>query len=102
RRLARASAEGRPLAAPVLAQHRLAQAQSLVRGGGDALAAPPGGGDPGVMIRRALARVAAAVLVLLAASCAPLQQSPQAPRPSFTGPRLEQSDFVSFDGAKLG
>ena len=54
------------------------------------------------MTLRTLARFAAAALVLLAAGCAPLQQRPQAPGPSFSGPRLGQSDFVSFDGAKLG
>ena len=54
------------------------------------------------MIGRTLARIAAAALVLLAVGCAPLLQRPQAPGPSFDGPRLEQGDFVSFDGARLG
>jgi len=54
------------------------------------------------MSRDALTRFAAALLLLFAAACAPLQQRVETPGSSFTGPRLEKNDFVSFDGARLG
>ena len=48
-------------------------------------------------------RVVAAVLVILSlAACAPLVQSVGRPDLTFRGPRLEQAAFVSFDGARLG
>jgi acylglycerol lipase len=40
-------------------------------------------------------------LVVLAA-CAPLTQQAGRPELSFTGPRIEAEDFVSFDGTRLG
>ena len=47
-------------------------------------------------------RLAALLLVLLmAAACAPLTQHPGRPDGSFAGPRLEDRDFISFDGTKL-
>ena len=49
-----------------------------------------------------MTRLVAALLLLLAAACAPLQQHALTPGPSFSGPRLDQTDFVSFDGARLG
>jgi alpha-beta hydrolase superfamily lysophospholipase len=42
------------------------------------------------------------MVLLLATACAPLTQRPLEPGPAFSGPRLEQDDFVSFDGAQLG
>ena len=54
------------------------------------------------MSRGALTRLAAALFLLLAAACAPLQQHALIPGPTFSGPRLEKNDFVSFDGARLG
>ena len=54
------------------------------------------------MSRGALTRLAATLFLLLAAGCAPLQQHALIPGPSFSGPRLEKTDFVSFDGARLG
>ncbi|HUZ12805.1 MAG TPA: alpha/beta fold hydrolase [Caulobacteraceae bacterium] len=45
-----------------------------------------------------------ALLALAAAlaGCAPAVQHAFVPAPSFTGPRLEDSAFISFDGARLG
>jgi alpha-beta hydrolase superfamily lysophospholipase len=40
-------------------------------------------------------------LTVLIAACAPLKQHAGSPGPAFEGPRLEQSDFVSFDGTRL-
>ena len=54
------------------------------------------------MNRGVAARLVTALLLLLAAACAPLQQHALAPAASFAGPRLETRDFVSFDGARLG
>ena len=47
------------------------------------------------------AALALAALLLLAA-CAPLLQQAGAPGADFRGPRLEDRDFISFDGSKLG
>ena len=47
------------------------------------------------------AAVAIAVLLVLAA-CAPLKQQAGSPGAGFGGPRLEDRDFISFDGARLG
>ena len=48
-------------------------------------------------------RVVAAVLMILSvAACAPLVQRAGRPDLAFQGPRLEQTAFVSFDGARLG
>lgn len=46
----------------------------------------------------------AAVLLLAAAlaACAPTVERAQRPEAGFSGPRLERSAFVSFDGARLG
>lgn len=52
-------------------------------------------------MRRLGAGVLAALLALLAA-CAPVTQHIGHPAPGFAGPRLEDRDFISFDGAKLG
>jgi alpha-beta hydrolase superfamily lysophospholipase len=41
-------------------------------------------------------------LALLLSACAPTLQLAGKPDPTFTGPRLEANDFVSFDGARLG
>lgn len=46
-------------------------------------------------------RLAALLLVLLCAACAPMTQHPGRPGLSFAGPRLEGQDFVSFDGTRL-
>ncbi|MFI4936728.1 MAG: alpha/beta fold hydrolase [Caulobacterales bacterium] len=48
-------------------------------------------------------RLALLLLLSLLAACAtPLIQHPMIPTPSFQGPRLEEGDFISFDGARLG
>jgi alpha-beta hydrolase superfamily lysophospholipase len=47
-------------------------------------------------------RLLALVLALALAGCAPLRQGPATPAPGFSGPRLEDLAFVSFDGARLG
>ncbi len=48
-------------------------------------------------------RIVAAVLVILSlAACAPLVQRAGRPDLAFQGPRLEPTVFVSFDGARLG
>ena len=48
-------------------------------------------------------RAALAILMMLAlAACAPLVQRAGRPDTAFQGPRLEQTAFVSFDGARLG
>ncbi len=44
----------------------------------------------------------ALMAVLVLAACAPLSQQAGRPDLSFQGPRLEDQDFVSFDGARLG
>ena len=44
----------------------------------------------------------AGLLILLLAGCAPLKQHTLSTSPAFDVPRLEQHDFVSFDGARLG
>ena len=45
----------------------------------------------------------AALMLMLAAACAPMQmQHALTAGPNFAGPRLEADQFVSFDGAKLG
>ena len=44
----------------------------------------------------------AGVLLLLATGCAPLKQQAGSPDLGFGGPRLEDRQFVSFDGARLG
>ena len=41
------------------------------------------------------------VLMLLVAACAPLRQQAGRPQLGFEGPRLEATDFVSFDGTRL-
>ena len=51
------------------------------------------------MIRRLMSVLAA--LALLGA-CAPLVQQAARPEVSFSGPRIAEHDFVSFDGAHLG
>jgi len=49
------------------------------------------------------ARFAAIVIAAaLAAACAPTLQVAGRPEVGFSGPRLEDRDFVSFDGARLG
>jgi alpha-beta hydrolase superfamily lysophospholipase len=80
----------------------MAQAKSLVRGGGGPLAAHPNRGTPR-RIRRAAVRLAvvAAALATLSA-CAPITQRAAVPPAAFAGPRLEQNSFVSFDGTRLG
>ncbi len=40
--------------------------------------------------------------LVLAAACTPLVQRPATPGARFTGPRLDEDAFVSFDGARLG
>jgi alpha-beta hydrolase superfamily lysophospholipase len=52
------------------------------------------------MNRRRLLSLSASVLGL--AACAPVIQQAGAPGAAFTGPRLEDDAFVSFDGARLG
>jgi alpha-beta hydrolase superfamily lysophospholipase len=42
-----------------------------------------------------------ALALLLLAACAPLTQQAARPELGFKGPRLEASDFVSFDGTRL-
>ena len=44
----------------------------------------------------------AGLLLLLLAACAPLTQRAGSPDAGFGGPRLEDRDFISFDGARLG
>ena len=44
----------------------------------------------------------AGLLLLLLVACAPLTQRAGSPDVGFSGPRLEDRDFVSFDGARLG
>ena len=44
----------------------------------------------------------ALALLLLLPGCAPLLQQAGSPGADFQGPRLEDRDFVSFDGARLG
>ena len=51
------------------------------------------------MIRPLLTAIAA---LLLLAACAPVTQMAGKPDLTFQGPRLEEHDFVSFDGAHLG
>ena len=51
--------------------------------------------------RRGVAAAGLALAAMLCA-CAPLTQQAGAPGAGFTGPRLEQSDVVSFDGSRLG
>jgi alpha-beta hydrolase superfamily lysophospholipase len=41
-------------------------------------------------------------MALALAACAPLRQGPATPEPGFSGPRLQDRTFVSFDGARLG
>ncbi|MGH7015488.1 MAG: alpha/beta fold hydrolase [Caulobacteraceae bacterium] len=43
-----------------------------------------------------------AALGALLVACAPTLQEAGAPAPNFSGPRLERTVFVSFDGARLG
>jgi acylglycerol lipase len=45
---------------------------------------------------------AALASLLLLAACAPTVQQAGRPDLTFTGPKLEEHDFVSFDGARLG
>jgi len=47
------------------------------------------------------APLAGLLLAFLLAACAPLKQQAGSPAPGFEGPRLESTDFVSFDGARL-
>src|SRR5215217_4105645 len=85
-------------AAPVLAQHSLAEAQRLVRGRSDALSSVESAGYP-----RLMSRLLILVLATLAlASCAPVVQQAGRPPLAFQGPRIEAHRFVSFDGAALG
>src|SRR5580658_10413447 len=84
-------------AAPVLAQHRLAEAPTLVRGRSCALFARA---DPANPFRMKPLAILAAVLAL--AACAPIVQRPLTPPPTFAGPRIEGDRFISFDGAALG
>lgn len=51
------------------------------------------------MNRRALILTASAAAL---AACAPLRQKPDLAGPGFTGPRLTEDGFFSFDGARLG
>ena len=44
----------------------------------------------------------AIAIVMLLAACAPLKQQIGTPGAGFLGPRLDDSDFISFDGARLG
>ena len=45
--------------------------------------------------------VAALAALLLVAACAPLTQQAGSPGAGFLGPRLEDRDFISFDGSRL-
>jgi len=54
------------------------------------------------MTRVRFSLVATLVLACLAAACAPTLQQAGRPDIGFTGPRLEDHAFVSFDGARLG
>ena len=54
------------------------------------------------MTRVRFSLVATLVLACLAAACAPTLQQAGRPEIGFTGPRLEDHAFVSFDGARLG
>src|SRR5688572_5595515 len=83
-----------------MAQHRLAQAQSLVRVRGHALSSPPSGGHSGVMNRRTLLLGAACAASL--AACAPVTQRPGLGQLGYRGPRLDDGGLYSFDGKKLG
>ncbi|HEY5411206.1 MAG TPA: alpha/beta fold hydrolase [Caulobacteraceae bacterium] len=51
---------------------------------------------------RSSAHWTAAVLLLLLTACAPLTQRAGMSGLGFDGPRLEATDFVSFDGTRLG
>ena len=46
--------------------------------------------------------LAGVALPLVAAACAPALQSVGLPDATFSGPRLEDDIFVSFDGSRLG
>lgn len=48
------------------------------------------------------ARLIALLAALALCACAPLRQGPAIPASGFSGPRLEDSSFVSFDGTRLG
>ena len=88
---------GRPApAASVLAQHRLAEAQSVVRGRGRALSAPARRGDSPVK-RRAVPAVRPRAFGRLR----PAAAAGRAARPRLPGRALEPDAFVSFDGARL-
>ena len=54
------------------------------------------------MKRIRLSLVATLVLACLAVACAPTLQQADRPDIGFSGPRLEDHAFVSFDGARLG
>src|SRR5207244_3465426 len=84
-------------AAPVVAQHRLAEAPCLVRGRSGALPARPRG-----RYAHCMKRLAALVVLLALAACAPTVQHAGAPGAGFEGPRLEDHTVVSFDGTRLG
>src|SRR5665213_3242377 len=96
--LARPSAGCHPHAPPLLAQHRLAEAQSLVRGRGGSLSAGPRRGDVGGMRRRTVLASLAAGL----GGCAPMVQGALIPQAGFGGPSFSGDRFTSFDGACLG
>ena len=51
---------------------------------------------------RAIKLAMCVVLVGLLGACAPTLQHAGRPEAGFAGPRLDPSDFVSFDGARLG
>ena len=72
RGLARLPARRRPAAAPLLAQHRLAEAQSVVRGRGRALSAPAR--RRGARLHEAPSPSSSPLLAL--AACAPVVQRP--------------------------
>src|SRR5690606_5226290 len=87
------------LAASVVAEYGMAEAESLVRSRTHSGAAQARAS--GVALVR---RVATLLLFLLVAACAPTVQREHSPLSTFAGPQfdVEAERFISFDGAQLG
>ena len=100
-RLARLPARHAAAAAPLLAQHRLAEAQSLVRGRGGALSAPARVGRSSADEAPSLAPSCSG-LAGLARLRADACSRPLPPEPASPARGWRTHAFVSFDGARLG